>query len=56
MESTTDGIISTAFLTCKCGDCTHWEIGQGVSGRFILCKTCDLKLPVYFAVDDHDML
>ena len=38
------------ILICKCNSCTHWEIGED----FILCKTCNLKVPAKILVDLHD--
>jgi len=44
------------FLHCKCDSCTHWELARENGEIFLVCKTCDLLLPVVFGVDDHEML
>jgi hypothetical protein len=35
------------LLVCKCGSCTHWEIGRDV----IICKTCGVHFPAKVEVD-----
>lgn len=34
------GVSKLKLLYCKCGDCTHWEIGKSEGGSFIQCVTC----------------
>jgi len=40
------------LLVCKCGDCTHWEIGH----NFIMCRTCGDSFSAEITVPDHDKL
>jgi hypothetical protein len=45
------------LLTCKCGDCAHWQIVRDdVGNSLIRCITCNLRIPAQIVVEDHDML
>lgn len=47
-------------LSCRCGDCLHWEIFKkplAVSLDVVLkCKTCEEEFPVSLAIPPADKL